>query len=70
MKLVPNWRRAHRMLTVQLGVAFTAWGLLPVDTQAAILDLVGVPANRVPAVLGLAIIVGRLVAQASVREQQ
>jgi hypothetical protein len=67
MKLIPEWRRAHRMFTVQLGLVFTAWGALPAEMQAAVLELLGVPVNRVPAILGLAVIVGRVVAQASVR---
>jgi hypothetical protein len=70
MKLVSNWKRAHRMFTVQLGLVFTAWGALPAETQAAVLDLLGVPVNRVPAILGLAVIVGRVIAQASVQVRQ
>lgn len=65
--LIPNWRRAHRMLTVQLGVVFTVWGTLPVETQSAILELLHIPANRVPAILGVLVIVGRLIAQGSVQ---
>ena len=67
MKLIPNWKRAPRMFTVQLGVVLTVWGSLPVDTQTAILDLLHVPANRVPAILGVLVIVGRLISQPSTK---
>ena len=50
--LVPNWRRAWRMLSVQLAALAVVFGSLPADAQASVLDLVGVPAARVPAVLG------------------
>lgn len=43
------------------------FGALPTDTQAAILDFVGLPPSRLPAVLGLLMIVGRLLAQPKVR---
>lgn len=69
MKLIPNWKRAHRMLTVQMASVFVVWGTLPEDTQAAILDLVGIPANRVPAILGLLVLAGRLIAQPKVSGQ-
>jgi len=63
MKLIPNWRRSWRMATVQLAAVFTGWGLLPPATQEAVLAAIGVPANRVPAVLGLLIILARVVDQ-------
>lgn len=61
--LVPDWRRAWRMLSVQIAAAAVLFGALPPDTQAAVLDLVGVPASRVPAILGLLFMAGRLVGQ-------
>jgi len=61
--LIDNWRGAWRYITVQLGALMIAWGLLPVDQQAAILAAIGLPAERVPAVLGLLVMVGRMVAQ-------
>lgn len=40
MKLIPNWRRCHRMLSVQLwtlnGAGAFAWARLPDDLKAAI----------------------------------
>ncbi len=63
---IPQWRRAWRMLSVQAAAFAVAWGALPEDAQAAVLDAVGVPASRVPALLGLLFLVGRLVAQPAV----
>ncbi len=56
--LIDNWRSAWRYITVQLGGAMLAFGLLPVDQQAAILQAVGIPLERVPAALGLLVILG------------
>ena len=67
MKLIENWRRAHRMLSVQMGSLLVAWGMTPPDTQAVIMGFVGLPAERVPAVLGLLVILGRVVAQKSTK---
>jgi hypothetical protein len=63
MKLIPNWRKSGRMLSVQIAAAAVLFGALPVDQQAAILALLGVGPERMPALLGLAIIVARLVDQ-------
>lgn len=63
---IPQWRRAWRMLSVQAAAFAVAWGALPEDAQAAVLDAVGVPASRVPALLGMLFLVGRLVAQPAV----
>lgn len=61
--LIPNWRNAHKLLTVQLGAALVAWGLLPPDQQTAILAWIGCPAERVPAVMGVLVMAARLIAQ-------
>lgn len=63
MKLIDNWRRAWRMWSVQAAALMVAWGTLPVDMQAAIVAAVGVPPERVPAILGALVILGRLVQQ-------
>ncbi len=63
MKLVNNWKRAHRMLSVQIASAAVLFGSLPADQQAAVLEFFGVSAARIPAVLGLLFSVGRLVNQ-------
>ena len=69
MKLVPNWSRAHRMISVQL-CALTAalqgvWPSIPEDLKAAL------PAGLVHwvsiALLGAAV-AGRLLDQGSVTE--
>ena len=54
MKLIPEWRQAWRMLSVQVASLAIVWGALPVDQQAAILALFGVGPERVPLFFGLA----------------
>lgn len=66
MKLIPNWRKAWRMASVQIAVLAVAWGSLPPDSQAAMLQAVGVPAERIPAVLGALFLVLRLIDQPKV----
>jgi hypothetical protein len=63
MQLIPQWRRAWRMLSVQAGALAVLWVALPADTQAAVLDLLGIDARHLPGIVGLAVIVGRLIAQ-------
>lgn len=59
-KIIPTWRRAWRYFTVHVGIVAVTFGLMPPDVQASVLQAVGVPANRVPALLGVLFIVGRL----------
>lgn len=66
-QLVTEWRRLHRMASVQLASLCAVFGLLPVDQQGAILAMLGLPAERLPAVMGLAFIVARLWAQPAKR---
>lgn len=61
--LISEWKRLHRMASVQLASLCAIFGLLPVDQQAALLELLHIPAERLPAVMGLAFIVARLWAQ-------
>ena len=63
MKLIEDWRQAWRMLSVQVASLAIVWGALPVDQQAAILALFGVGPERVPLVIGLAVIVARIISQ-------
>lgn len=63
MKLIEDWRQAWRLLSVQVASLAIVWGALPVDQQAAILALFGVGPERVPLVIGLAVIVARVVSQ-------
>lgn len=65
--LIPEWRTAWRMFSVQLAGVAVLFGALPEETQAAVLGLVGVPQSRISAVLGLLIIVARVVQQPKVR---
>ena len=68
MRPVSNWKRAHKMATVWAGTAALAWGSVPQDMQSAMLSAIGVPESRVPAILGLLVIVARLIDQPKVRE--
>jgi hypothetical protein len=68
MTLIPNWRKAWRMASVQVAAAAVAWGALDPALQASLLAAVGVPAERVPAILGLALLLARLVDQPRTRE--
>lgn len=63
MKLVQDARQAWRMWSVQAAALLVVWGSLPLDLQTAIVSAIGVPAERVSAVLGLLVIVGRLIQQ-------
>ena len=66
MNFIPNIRSAWRMLTVQLATLGIGFGLLPPETQAAMLDALGVPQSRVTAVLGVLVLLARVVAQPKV----
>ena len=66
MRLVENWRLAWRMLSVQIAGCAVLFGLLPPDQQASLLALIGAPPERIPAFLGLAFIVARLIGQPKV----
>ena len=67
MRLVENWRRAPRMLSVQMGLLVTVWGMTSADTQTVLMAFVGVPADKVPALLGLFVIIGRMIDQKSTK---
>ena len=67
MKLIPEWRKAWRMLSVQIGALAVLWVALPADTQASVLSLLGIDPKNLPGLIGLAVILGRLVAQPAVR---
>jgi len=64
--LIPHWRRAWRMLSVQAAAAVVTIGLLPPDQQAAVLAAVGIPPERLPLAVGLLFIVARLIGQPGV----
>ena len=63
MSWIENWRDAPKMLSVQISTAAIALGSIPPEVQAVMLDAVGVPASRVPAILGALMLLARLVSQ-------
>jgi hypothetical protein len=63
MKLIPEWRSAWRMFSVQLASLAVAFGLLPPNAQTAVLAAVGVTPEQLPAALGLLFIATRLLSQ-------
>ena len=65
--LIQEWRRAWRLLSVQVAGAAVVFGALPAETQASMLDMIGLPPSRLPAVLGLVLILARLVSQPGAR---
>ena len=67
MNLIPNWRSAWRMASVQVSALAVLFAALPADQQAAILALLGVDAARIPGLLGLAVILARVIDQPRVR---
>jgi hypothetical protein len=69
MSIIENWRSAWRMFSMQVAGAAVIFGALPAETQAAVLNVVGIPSSRMPAVIGLLMIVGRLVAQPKLRQE-
>lgn len=68
IQIIPNWRRAWRLASVRVAVLAVGWGLLPPETQAAMLAAVGVPVERIPAVLGAIFLALRLIDQPATRE--
>jgi hypothetical protein len=58
------------MLSVQIATLALAWGLLPPDQHAAMLALIGIGPERVPAVLGLLFLLGRLIDQPKTRDTE
>jgi len=64
---IENWRNAYKMASVQLASLAVVFGSLPTDVQATMLDAVGVSPARVPAVLGVALLIARLIAQPGTR---
>jgi hypothetical protein len=70
MKLIDNIRQAPRLWSVQLSALLVAWSALPLDMQAALVQLVGIPPERVPGILALLVIVARLVQQPALQQPQ
>lgn len=55
------------MLSVQVAAVAVVWGSLPPDQQAAILGLLGIGHERIPALMGLAVIIARVIDQPKAR---
>lgn len=70
MKLIPNAAQAWRMLSVQIAALAVVFGTLPADQQSAILALIGIGPERIPALLGLGVIVARLISQPGTQPPQ
>lgn len=68
MMLIADWRRAWRMLSVQVAAAAVLFGALPADQQAAILTMIGIGPERIPALMGLGVILARLIDQPKTRD--
>ena len=62
-KVVSEWRRSWRWMSMQIGAVAALFGLLPIDQQSALLALVGMRQDQLPLVLGVAFMAGRLVQQ-------
>lgn len=62
--VIPDWRSSWRWMSVHAATLAIVWGTLPTDVQGEILALLwGLPQERVPAVLGVLMLVSRLVNQ-------
>lgn len=66
--LIPEAKRAWRMATMWVGLVAVWFGTIPPDQQLAWLELVGLPPERLPLVLGVAFWVARLWNQPKVHE--
>ena len=64
---IENIKQAPKLLSVQIAAVSVALGSIPPEVQASMLDAVGVPASRVPAILGILMLLARLVAQPRAR---
>lgn len=69
MKLIDNWRSAWRMLSVQIAALAIIFGALPVDQQSAILAWLGLAPERIPAVMGVAVILARVIGQPALSDK-
>jgi hypothetical protein len=61
--LIADWRESWKWLSVQISTLLIIWASLPEAQQSAILSLVGLDQNKLVGLMGVAIIIGRLVAQ-------
>lgn len=69
MKLIPEWRRAWRMLSMIFSGLAVAWLALPAEAQATVVRMLpGMTEDRVAGALILAAMVGRIIQQPKVRQ--
>ena len=68
MRFIPNASAAWRMLSVRVAAAAVAFGALDPVSQASILNMLHIPAERLPALIGLGVILARLVGQPALAE--
>jgi len=61
--LIPDWRDAWKWLSMWGAAILVAWSTLPAEQQNAILQLFGINASTLTALMGLAIMVGRVIKQ-------
>ena len=67
--IIPNWKRAWRMLSVQFSGAALVWLALPAEAQSTVLRMLpGMTEERVAGALILLAMLGRLVSQPKVRQ--
>lgn len=66
--IIPEWRRAWRMLSMHFGALALVWLALPIEAQSTVLRMLpGMTEERVAGALILLAMIGRLVAQPKVR---
>ena len=61
--LVRDWKEAWKWLSMWFAAVLVVWATLPIDTQTPTLALSGLTHSTPTALMGLAIMVGRLVKQ-------
>jgi hypothetical protein len=61
---IPDWQDAWQFASVRVGAGAVLIGLMAPDQLAALLDWIGIGAERTPAVLGLAFILSRVLQKA------
>jgi len=61
MKLIDDARGAWRFASMQVAAAAVVFGALPPETQEQVLGLVSIPPARLPAILGVLVMVARIV---------
>ncbi len=69
MRLIPEWRRAWRMLSMIFSGLALAWLALPAEAQTTVLKMLpGMTEERIAGALVLLAMAGRLVRQPKLRQ--